>query len=289
MQQKVLVRLAARAAVAATLVITLTGGSHFMAAQSGPTLSPRLTFEVASVKVNPSRTRTPMQWQPGGRFVMGLPILSIVSSGYQVPEPRIVGLPEWTRTVFFDINAVAGRQPTIEERAAYYRGLLEDRFKAIVHTESRELPVYALVLAREDGRLGPGMRRSDVDCAPVIAAARARAEAGERPAPPVAGQRPTCGSIGAPAGFMAGAVALASLTGMLASGLDRPVIDRTGLTGRFDIDFKSAPMRAGPNAPASELPSVFTAVQEQLGLKLEPSTAPIPVLVIDRIEMPTED
>jgi uncharacterized protein (TIGR03435 family) len=76
---------------------------------------------------------------------------------------------------------------------------------------------------------------------------------------------------------------------MLASGLDRPVIDRTGLTGRFDIDFKSAPMRAGPNAPASDLPSVFTAVQEQLGLKLEPSTAPIPVLVIDRIEMPVED
>ena len=271
------------------LVTTLPAGSQFMTAQSAPTLSPRLTFEVASIKVNPSRTRTPMQWQPGGRFVMGLPILSIISGGYQVPEPRIVGMPEWTRTVFFDINAVAGRQPTIEERAAYYRGLLEDRFKAVVHTESRELPVYALALAREDGRLGPGMRRSDVDCGPVIAAARARAEAGERPAPPVPGQSPTCGSIGAPASFMAGAAELANLAGMLASGLDRPVIDRTGLTGRFDIDFKSAPMRAGPNAPASDLPSVFTAVQEQLGLKLEPSTAPIPVLVIDRIEMPTED
>src|SRR5688500_8115838 len=146
MQHNVLVRLPTRAAVAAMLVIALTVGSHVMAAQSGPTLSPRLTFEVASVKVNPSRTRTPMQWQPGGRFVMGLPILSIISGGYQVPEPRIVGLPEWTRTVFFDINAVAGRQPSIEERAAYFRGLLEDRFKAIVHTESRELPVYALVL-----------------------------------------------------------------------------------------------------------------------------------------------
>jgi len=133
------------------------------------------------------------------------------------------------------------------------------------------------------------MRRSDVDCGPVIAAARARAEAGERPALPVQGQRPACGAIGGPTGFIAGAVELSVLVGMLAGGLDRPTIDRTGLTGRFDIDFKSAPMRAAPNAPASDLPSVFTAVQEQLGLRLEPSTAPIPVLVIDRIEMPTED
>jgi uncharacterized protein (TIGR03435 family) len=221
----------------------------------------------------------------------GLPIFSLISRGYDVPESRIIGLPNWTRTVFFDINAVAGRQPSFDEHDAYYRGLLEDRFNAIVHTESRELPVYALVLAREDGRLGPGMRRSDVDCGPVLEAARARVEAGERPAPPAPGQRPTCGSIGGPGGFTAGAAELASLTGLLvmAGGLDRPVVDRTGLTGRFDIDFKSAPMRPAPNAPASDLPSVFTAVQEQLGLELEPTTAPIPVLVIDRIEMPTED
>jgi len=289
MQLNVLGRLPIRAAVAATLVITVTAGSRYTAAQAGPTLSPRLTFEVASVKVNPSRTRTPMQWQPGGRFVMGLPIFSLISIGYGVPESRIVGMPEWARTVFFDINAKADRQPSIEERAAYYRGLLEDRFKAVMHTESRELPVYELVLGRDDGRLGPGMRRSDVDCGPVIAAARARAEAGERPALPVQGQRPACGAIGGPTGFIAGAVELSVLVGMLAGGLDRPTIDRTGLTGRFDIDFKSAPMRAAPNAPASDLPSVFTAVQEQLGLRLEPSTAPIPVLVIDRIEMPTED
>jgi uncharacterized protein (TIGR03435 family) len=198
-------------------------------------------------------------------------------------------MPEWARTAFFDINAKANRQPSVEERPAYYRGLLEDRFKAVVHTESRELPVYTLVLARQDGRLGPGMRQSDVDCGPVIAAAQARAAAGERPALPVQGQRPTCGAIGAPTGFTAGAVELSVLAGMLAGGLDRPVVDRTGLAGRFDVDFRSAPMRTAPGAPASDLPSIFTAAQEQLGLKLEPSTAPIPVLVIDRIEMPTED
>ena len=249
-------------------------------------------FEIASVKPsNPDSTGPIGLVVPAlGRITAtNATLRRLVYAAYRLSPFQVVGGPAWQNTTRFDINAKADRQPSIEERAAYYRGLLEDRFKAVMHTESRELPVYELVLGRDDGRLGPGMRRSDVDCGPVIAAARARAEAGERPALPVQGQRPACGAIGGPTGFIAGAVELSVLVGMLAGGLDRPTIDRTGLTGRFDIDFKSAPMRAAPNAPASDLPSVFTAVQEQLGLRLEPSTAPIPVLVIDRIEMPTED
>jgi uncharacterized protein (TIGR03435 family) len=267
----------------------VTAGSHVTAQE--PILSPKLAFEVASVKVNTSRTCAPMQWQPGGRFVMGLPVFSLISIGYGVPDLRIVGMPDWVRTVFFDVDARADHEPTLDERRAYYRGLLEDRFKLAVHTELRELPAYALVLARADGRLGQGLRRSDVDCAPVIAANVARAQAGARPAPRLPGQRPMCGGVGGPASFTGGAVEISALTGLLASGLERPVIDKTGLTGRFDIDFRSAPMRtAGPAAaPATELPSVFTAVQEQLGLKLETTTAPVHVLVIDRIAMPTEN
>src|SRR5687767_8079028 len=90
-----------------------------------PVLSPPLSFEVASVKVNKSRARTQMRWLPGGRFIMGLPIEVILTSGYSVPTYRIVGAPEWVSSAFFDIDARADRQPTIDERRAYYRGLLE--------------------------------------------------------------------------------------------------------------------------------------------------------------------
>jgi uncharacterized protein (TIGR03435 family) len=274
----------------ATLMLATAAAPPLRAQAQGPVLSPNLSFEVASVKVNKSRTRAPMQWQASGQFTMGLPIFSLVSLGYAVPESRIVGLPDWTRTVFFDINARAAKAPTLDERRAYYRGLLKDRFAMAVHAEERELPVFALVLARADGRLGPGLRRSNTGCDAVIAERVERAEAGERPDPPTPGVRPTCSSVGGPASLTGGGVEISALTGMLSNGLGRPVVDKTGLTGRFDIDFRSAPMRV-PDAGrgGNDLPSVFTAVQEQLGLRLESTTAPVPVLVVDRIEMPSED
>jgi uncharacterized protein (TIGR03435 family) len=278
--------------VAAVVLVVLAARPAQLSAQAGPTLEPIRSFDVVSVKLNPSRTRTPMVWQPGGRFVMGLPIFSLVSGGYGVPGYRIEGLPEWTRTTFFDINAQAGRQPAIEERAAYYRGLLVDRFKLVAHVERREMDVYVLTLARSDGRLGPNLRRSDVNCDAAIAAARTRSLAGERPEPPAPGVRPTCGAVGGGASLTGDAVQLTILIGMLAGALGRPVVDNTGLTGRFDIDFRAAPPQAGPGVAGSrlaELPPLFTAVEDQLGLKLVQGRAPIEVLVIDRLEMPSEN
>jgi uncharacterized protein (TIGR03435 family) len=277
---------------AAVVLIVLAARSVPLTAQIGPTLEPIRSFDVLSVKLNPSRTRTPMVWQPGGRFVMGLPIFSLVMIGYGVPAYRIEGLPDWARTTIFDINAQAGRQPEIEERPAYYRGLLVERFKLAAHVEQREMDVYTLTLARGDGRLGPNLRRSDVNCDAAIEAARQRNLAGERLDPPAPGVRPTCGAVGGVASLTGGAVQLTILTGMLAGALGRPVVDKTGLTGRFDIDFKAAPPQAGPGvagSPLAELPSVFTAVDEQLGLKLVPGRAAIDVLVIDRLEMPEEN
>ena len=220
---------------------------------------------------------------------MGLPIQVILTSAYSVPMYRILGAPEWVSRVFFDIDARADRMPTIDERRAYYRGLLEERFRLKVHVEQREMDAYALVLARTDGRLGPGLRRSTVDCDAVIAESRKRAEAGEPPRPPAPGE--PCGTVGGSSSLTARGAELTALVAMISVGLERPVIDRTGLTGRFDIDFLAAPMRVGPvpPPPIADRPSVFTAVQEQLGLKLEPTRAPIPVLVIDSIEMPTEN
>jgi uncharacterized protein (TIGR03435 family) len=223
---------------------------------------------------------------------MGLPVFSLVMLGYGVPAYRIEGLPDWARTTFFDVNAQAGRQPEIEERPAYYRGLLVERFKLSAHVEQREMDIYTLTLARSDGRLGPNLRRSDVNCDAAIEAARQRNLAGERLEPPAPGVRPTCGAVGGIASLTGGAVQLTILTGMLAGALGRPVVDKTGLTGRFDIDFKAAPPQAGPavaGSPRAELPPVFTAVDDQLGLKLVPGRAAIDVLVIDRLEMPEEN
>ena len=274
-------------AVAAIGIVMLAGRLPW-AQEAAPVLSPTRSFEVASVRINKSQTRTPMRWLPGGRFIMGLPIQAILTIGYGVPMYRIVGAPKWVRGVYFDIDARADRQPTVAERQAYYRGLLEQRFRLQARVEQREMDVYALVLPRPDGRLGPGLRRSTMDCDAVIAENRRRAEAGVAPQPPIPGQRPVCGSVGGGSSLMAGAAELTALVGMLSAGLERPVIDRTGLTGRFDIDFRSAPMRVATTPPAAlaELPSVFTAVQEQLGLRLETTRASIPVLVIDHIEMP---
>jgi uncharacterized protein (TIGR03435 family) len=275
---------------AATIVfITLAARSIPLTAQA-PTVEPRLSFEVASVKVDNSQTRTPMQWQAGGHFVGSLPVPSLVSLGYLVPAYRIEGLPDWARTTRFLVNARANGQPAIEDRPAYYRGLLVDRFHLAVHVDRREMDVFTLTLARSDGKLGPGLRRSDVNCDQVIAESRARNLAGERLVAPAPGVRPTCGAVGGIASLMGGAVELAPLIGMLAQALGRPVLDKTGLTGRFDINFQAAPPNGGRegSAPAA-LPPVFTAVDDQLGLKLVPGRAPVEVLVIDRLEMPTDN
>jgi len=276
-------------AATATLILGLAARSIPVTAQGGPVLEPRVSFEVASVTIDNSQTRTPMTWQPGGHFVGSVPPLSFISIGYQVPVYRIEGMPDWARTQRFLVNARAKGQPEIEERPAYYRALLVDRFHFAAHIEPREMDVYTLTLARSDGRLGPGLRRSDVNCDAVVAENRKRNLAGERPAPTPQGVRPTCGAIGGAMAMTAGAVELTPLLGMLAQGLGRPVLDKTGLVGRFDFDFKAAPPNAAPNGPLADLPPIATALEDQLGLKLERGRGPVDVLVIDRIEMPTEN
>ena len=242
------------------------------------------------MKVDTSQTRTPMQWQPGGHFVGSVPAMSLISIGYLVPVYRIEGMPDWARTQRFLVSARAKDQPEIEERPAYYRGLLVERFNFAAHIEARDMDVYTLTLARSDGRLGPGLRRSDVNCDAVIAENRKRSLAGERlPGAPRPGERPVCSAVGGVTSMTAGAAPLTPLLGMLAQALGRPVLDKTGLVGRFDIDFKAAPPNALPNGPLADLPPISTALEDQLGLKLERGRGPVEVLVIDRLEMPTEN
>jgi uncharacterized protein (TIGR03435 family) len=171
------------------------------------------------------------------------------------------------------------------------RTLLADRFKLTVHDEVRDLPVYALVTARSDGRPGPQLRRVEVDCAALY-------DDGPRPATPGPG-KDACGAFrGLGTSRITGhAVTMLMLANLVVRGsVGRMVLDRTGLSGAFDLDLEWTPERtalsadASPGAPpASEGPSIFTALQEQLGLKLDSRRGPVDVLVIDHVERPTED
>jgi uncharacterized protein (TIGR03435 family) len=170
--------------------------------------------------------------------------------------------------------------------------LLEERFKLALHKQVQERPVYALVVARHDQQLGPRLQRSAIDCDALIAAVR---QNGRPPAPPEPGQAPNCSLRIMPGHLVADSVNMSQLAGALTSPIaDRVVLDRTGLMGRFNVVLEWTPDLLAPSnrqdgiAPAAEAPpSLFTAVQEQLGLKLDGTTAPIEVLVVDRAEQPT--
>ncbi|RPI54010.1 MAG: TIGR03435 family protein [Acidobacteria bacterium] len=172
--------------------------------------------------------------------------------------------------------------------------LLEDRFKLAAHRESREQAIYELTFARSDRALGPGLRPSTVDCA----AFRPRGRGGPPPGPPPAGERPQCGMRMAPWQIAAGGVSIGQLALVLSQSAQRMVVDRTGLTGNYDIDLTWTPDRLPQGAPPPGVqlpsidpngPSLFTALQEQLGPKLESERGPVEVLVIDHVERPTPD
>lgn len=157
------------------------------------------------------------------------------------------------------------------------RALLEDRFKMKMHVEQRTVPIYALVVDRADRALGPKLRPAADDCTP----------------PGVAGAlvaSRVCGFTRfGPAGMSAQGITLELLAGVLASQPDvqRVVRDRTNLTGRFDMDLEFAPMAAAAGAELG--PGLFTALKEQLGLRLDSQRGPVDVHVIDAVEMPTEN
>src|SRR5262249_33676448 len=152
---------------------------------------------------------------------------------------------------------------------AMVQTLLVDRFKLRTHRETRDLPVYALVMARGDRRLGPKMQSAAVDCA-ALAAARSRGE--NPPLPPPVGGRPACGAPPNPGRLMVGGYAIPDFARNLAGFAGRPIVDRTGLTGAYDFELlwtPDEPPPAGIALPAwydPNGPSLVTAVQEQLGL-----------------------
>jgi uncharacterized protein (TIGR03435 family) len=262
-------------------------------------------FEVASVKKNTSGdSRSPMRTQPGGRFTAtNVRLKNLIATAFEMADApslvdsRILGGPDWIGSERYDIVAKSSTEfrpsPDGPDRQLLLmlRSLLEDRFTLAAHSETRELPIYELVVARADGRLGPGLRKSDVDCEAIGAAIRSG-----NPPPRQPGEPPPCGLMGGPARTIAGGATMQQLAANLTVRQERLVFDRTGLAGRFAFHLVWTPDRIPTEAPPPGIPpidpngpSLFTALQEQLGLKLEPAKRSVDVLVIDSIERPTED
>jgi len=262
-----------RAAIA--LVLAAIATPSLPAQEAAP---PRLTFEVATVKRNLSLDqRADMRVDPGGRFrAVNAPAMWLIAMAYgegfnPLRPDQISGQPGWFESEHYDINAKGASEATTQAGNPFdgqirqmLQALIEDRFKLRVHREKRRMPVYILVRARADGALGPRFKPVTPDC--------------------FKGTIP-CGFPGGPPGLIrTGAITMDLLAQLLANAADRIVIDRTGLTGGFKIDLEYS-----PDQTASDKPSIFTAVQEQLGLKLESAREPVDVLVIDHVERPTED
>jgi uncharacterized protein (TIGR03435 family) len=261
------------------------------------------TFEVASVRPNKTGDgRIMLGLQPGGRFnATNVPLRMLLRQAFNVQEFQIVGGPDWMTSDRFDIVAKAPEGNfTADVMRPMLRSLLTERFKLVVHNETREMPIYALVKARDDGRLGPNLSPAAIDCAAVTRGRRG----GPPPAPPQPGQKMECGFMIGPGRMNAGGMPMANLAQTLSPQVGRIVIDKTELTGTYDFELTYAPeglgsafpgggagplLNGGPVPADPNAPNLFTALQEQLGLKLDSQRGPVDVIVIDSVEQPAAD
>jgi bla regulator protein blaR1 len=237
-------------------------------------------FEVATIREN--RKDDEHRWrlgppQHGSILIDNLQLHRIIASSFQIQDTRVFG-PEWLNTTRYDIVA-KGPDPTMTNPEVWemMRSLLAERFHLKYHVESRQLPLYVLTVAKG----GPKLKRpEDGPCAEKI-------KAGEN-----------CASIGPIAPFAAGITntTIGALVSALARSIqDRPIVDKTGLTGKYDAVVRWMPPNMKPedlaNIPPDQRPDdvpLTTALEEQLGLKLTAERGPIDVLVVDSIEKPAD-
>jgi len=270
----------------------------------------KMSFDVASVKPNKSGGRgysnvplRPAVISPpnGGLFsATNLPLIVYITFAYNLTSDQFLRLqpqlPKWATADGFDIQARAEGIRSREQMQLMMQSLLADRFKLVIHTETKQGPVYALVLAKP-GKTGPQLKPDAEPCSTEPASPTP----GPPPPTSAAAEFPTvCGfSImrpSAPGRVRAGgrSVSLGLLAIYLTgpfTGVDRPVVDGTGLSGNIDFSIEFTPELNGPPPPNFQPdatgPTFLQALQEQLGLKLEPQTGPVSALVVDHIEEPS--
>ena len=266
-------------------------------AQTSSAAEPPLKFEVASIKPSdPSERGTIIQFAPGGRLVVkNAPLKSLVTLAYDVQDFQISGGPTWVSTARYDVTAKADavtaeddphKIKTDEQREKFQQrqrmriqALLADRFQLKIGRATKELPIYALKLAKN----GPKLQESKEEDGNQFQGVR----------------------MSRPGDVTAGKVGMQFLTRILAHSVGRPVIDQTGLTGKYDFKLEWTPDQNQPGGfggpgpgPDGALrpppvdpngPSIFTAIEEQLGLKLESQKGPVEMLTIDAVEKPSEN
>ncbi len=245
-----------------------------------------IQFDVVSVKMHPPDSKdSRMQLLPDGVRLTNLPVQDLIVQAYGlVLSDQIVGLPNWGNSERFDIEAkvasddvAAFRKLTLDQVRSMGRPILTDRFKFVGHEEKRVLPLYALVVAKDGSKLKPStLSAQDRDARTgLIGMGRASSANG-----------PGMNEL------TARGVTMDRLASTLSQqGLGRVVLDNTGLTGKYDFKLSWAPenVAADTNSTDTSGPSIFTAVSEQLGLKLEPQKGPVPTLIIDHIEAPSSN
>jgi len=252
-------------------------------------------FEVVSVKAgDPNADRRLVGFPPGRFNQENINLFNALLMAFNVRPSQIerASLPELVQRDPFTINAKAPDGSPRSDLPLMLRALLIDRFKLRYHVDRREEDGYVLTLARRDGRLGPKLHASPVDCPSRIAAKGRGQEVPPQPAGTV-----ECGVRNGPGLINFGGMPMSLLVQMLSNQTSRQVVDKTGLTGNFDVELRFTLESTGPpqvnpdgTAPApSDAVSIFTAVQEQLGLKLDRGKATVDYLVIDHIERPDPD
>jgi uncharacterized protein (TIGR03435 family) len=229
-------------------------------------------FDAASIRENTSgEAESSLGDRPWGYATNNIPLRPVIVEAYRLRSFQVIGGPSWLDSTRFDINARMPAGARSDEVFPMLRSLLAERFVLKAHTEVREQPTYALVVARE-GRRGPQLRSSMATCSTETNNPCTMSGS-------FVGRGGTLKGVGQP---------IAQLAQQLATGADRMVVDRTGLQGLFDFDVT---WTAGGFSVRSgdEGPSLFTAIQEQLGLKLEPARGPVEMLVVDSAQLPTPD
>jgi len=231
------------------------------------TFAQPLAFEVATVKPSkPDARGGGIKPLPGGQtyIATNVPLRLMMKLMYKITDSQIIGGPEWMNTALYDVEGKAERPSNVDQLHEMFQTLLAERFKLQFHREKRELPAFVLTVDKSGSKLKLNTSAENFDI-PIKPAGRGRA-AGER-------------------------VPMNYFTWFLAQQLNRPVVDQTGLDRFYDFNLEWAPeLPPGVNGaeppPSADGPTIFTAIREQLGLKLESKKAPVETFVIDRVERP---
>jgi uncharacterized protein (TIGR03435 family) len=223
-------------------------------------------FEVASIRQNLSAAGSYSVDFKGEAAATNVPLVVLMQVAYETTALQIIGGPDWVRRDRFDVVAKMAADATRDQMALMLRTLLEDRFKLRVRNEKREMAIFELALANNDGRVGPDLH----DCSKLD---DKEANRNRRfTAPPG-------GSLAA-----GGCGPMSSVAGLAAGHVQGIVHDKTGLSGNWRYNVFFGPDLPDPSSANPNLPSFVTALREQLGLKLERARALVDVVVIDSVE-----